>query len=113
MADNLSSRVRTITLTATASLTSGTFCEESGWMGIPMASASSGDEVALAVEGSFWATLAGTTIGDLVYWTGSALTLTSGGNKCVGKVLTATQTSGRHNGESEIELLLLQGAVVG
>jgi predicted RecA/RadA family phage recombinase len=96
MAQNYVSRGEVISLTAGTTYTSGLPYRISGFNGVALISAVSGEQLALQLEGIFELTLAGVTAGAAIYITGAnALSLLSSGNELFGRAVTASDSSNK------------------
>jgi len=69
---------KSVKVTATKAITNGDFVVEAGFHGFAFQDAASGEEVVLDIDlAEFEFTLAGVTVGDVIYYDGTNLTLSA------------------------------------
>jgi len=96
MAQNYISRGEVITLTASASYTSGSPYRINNFNGVSLLTAGSGELMSFQLEGIFEFTLASVTAGDPIYIDGNdALTLVEGENSLYGRAVTSSDTNNK------------------
>ena len=96
MAQNLKSSGKVITLTAGASYTSGSPYRITGFNGVALIDAASGEQFSFQLEGVFEFTLAGVSVGDPIYIDGSNdLTLSATANDLFGRAVTASDANNK------------------